>query len=100
MFTKYHYYKSSVKEAKHEISRKEFIKLLGESGHCVDRISITSGISMDVANYKKAENQLRSAQRSSRSTLWSCGHYTLYLEHERGNRVRGKDGIRKGEVAE
>ena len=80
---KYRYSMSSKKEAKHEISRKEFVKLLGESGHCVDRRKIVDGLYMDIANYDRAENQLRNAQRQKGDTLWSCGSYSLYLEHIR-----------------
>ena len=81
MASKYYYYKSSKNEPKHEITRKEFIKLLGESNHCVDQVKVVDGIYMDVANYKKAERELINAQRREYGTMWSCGPYTLYLEH-------------------
>ena len=91
METKYHYLKSSKTEPKHEITRKEFVKLLGESNHCVDQVKIVDGIYMDVANYHKAENQIKSAQRKDGGTIWCCGHFTLYLEHDRDYRRRKRD---------
>lgn len=80
----YIYYLSSKKEGKHEITRKEFIRMLGESGHCCEVIEIANGIGMSVAGYAKAERLLKNAQASVARTgcgfLWSCGSYTLYLE--------------------
>lgn len=80
---KYHYYMSSRKEDKHEIPRKEFVKLLGESNHCVERIKLVEGMYMDVANYGRAESQIKNAQRRVGGTIWSCGSYSLYLERQR-----------------
>lgn len=80
---KYHYYMSSRKEDKHEIPRKEFVKLLGESNHCVDQIKLVEGMYMDVANYDRAESRIKNAQRQAGGTIWLCGPYTLYLERQR-----------------
>ena len=91
MASRYHYYKSSKTEPKHEITRKEFVKLLGESGHCVDQIKIVDDIYADVSDYRMAESEIKNAQRRRGDTLWSCGRYSLYLEHDRSVRKRARD---------
>lgn len=89
MKQQYHYFMSSRTQPKHEITRKEFVKLLGESNHCVDVHPIVNGLSYSVANYDKAERETRNAQRRTGGSLWSCGGFTLYLEKERqGRRMR------------
>lgn len=80
----YRYFKSSKTEAKHEITRKELVKALGESGHCVRNVPLVNGLYMGIADYEKAERLLRNAQRdSSGGTIWSCGGFSLYLEKDR-----------------
>lgn len=92
MQTKYHYLKSSKTEEKHEITRAEFIKLLGESSHCVKTTHIANGLYMDSADYKKAERLLRNAQRNrSGGTIWSCGSFSLYLEKDLFQKRRSRD---------
>ena len=81
--TEFCYWKSSSGEPKHEISREEFLKLLGESGHCASQIKLGCGLCAEVADYGKAEVELRKAKRSRRATIWSCGSYTLYLQRRK-----------------
>ena len=89
---KYTYFKSSKTEAKHEITRAEFIKSLGESSHCVRNMHLANGLYMGLADYEDAKRQLRNAQRdSSGSHIWSCGSYSLYLEKDRSQMRRRRD---------
>ena len=89
---KYRYFKSSKTEAKHEITRAEFIKLLGESSHCVRNIHLANGLYMGLADYEDAKRQLRNAQRNSAGgEIWSCGSYSLYLEKDRSQMRRRRD---------
>lgn len=88
---KYKYSMSSKTEPKHEITRKELIKLLGESNHCLRVRPLVDGLTMSIADYKRAEQLIRNAQRSwSSGTIWSCGEYSLYLDKERTER-RSRD---------
>jgi hypothetical protein len=81
MKIKYQYFKSSTLEPKHEITRQEFVKALGESNYCVNTSHIANGLYMDIADYKKAEKLLRKAQRDRTSgTIWCSEGVTLYLE--------------------
>lgn len=92
MKTKYRYYKSSKTEPKHEITRKELVKDLGESSHCTDVRPLVNGLYYSVANYKEAERIVRNAQRDgSGGAIWSCGSYTLYLEKDRSQMRRSRD---------
>lgn len=92
MKSRYHYFKSSKTEAKHEITRKEFIKLLGESSHCVQYQHIANGLYMSISDYEAAKRITRNAQRdSSNGTLWSCGSFSLYLEKDRSQVKRRRD---------
>lgn len=92
MQTKYRYYKSSKTEPKHEITRKEFVKALGESGYCVRNVPLVNGLYMGIADYEKAERLLINAQRdSSGGSIWSCGSYSLYLEKDRSQTRRSRD---------
>ena len=89
---KYIYSKSSKTEAKHEISRKELIKLLGESDYCVKTTHIANGLYMDTADYEDAKRLLRNAQRDQSSgTIWSCKGFTLYLDKDRSQMRRRRD---------
>ena len=89
---KYRYFLSSRSEPKHEITRKEFIKRLGESDHCIDTRPIVNGLYMGIADYKKAERLLRNAQRDTKGgTVWLCGSYSLYLEKDRSQMRRSRD---------
>jgi len=80
----YHYMMSSRKEPKHEISRKEFVKLLGESDHCLETFEIgNTGLGWSIIDdkcYERAEKEIRNAQRRSGNSIWACGSMTLYLE--------------------
>lgn len=91
MEARYHYFMSSKNEPKHEITRKELKKLLAGTGHCAKQIHIANGIYMSVADYDAAERAIRSAQRSSGGTIWSCGSFSLYLEHDRAYERRMRD---------
>lgn len=92
MKSRYHYFKSSKTEAKHEITRKEFIKLLGESNHCVKHQHIANGLYMGISDYEAAERMVRNAQRDkSGGSIWSCGSLTLYLEKDRSQMRRRRD---------
>ena len=92
MESKYRYFKSSKTEAKHEITRKEFVKLLGESNYCVKTTHIANGLYMGTADYEDAERQLRNAQRDRTSgTIWPCQGFTLYLEKDRSQMRRRRD---------
>lgn len=92
MQTKYHYFKSSKTEAKHEITREEFVKLLGESSHCVKTTHIANGLYMGTADYEDAKRQLRNAQRNrAGSEIWLCGSFSLYLEKDRSQMRRRRD---------
>ena len=92
MQTKYHYFKSSKTEAKHEITRAEFVKLLGESGYCVKTTHIANGLYMGIADYEDAKRRLRNAQRdTSGATIWPCKDMTLYLEKDRSQMRRRRD---------
>ena len=88
----YRYLMSSKTEPKHEIPRKDFVKLLGESGHCVRTSRLAGDLYMDSADYEKAERLIRNAQRdSSGGTIWSCGSFSLYLEKDRSQVRRSRD---------
>lgn len=90
--TKYHYFLSSRNEPKHEITRKEFVKRLGESDYCIDTRPLVNGLYMGIADYEKAERLLRNAQRDRMGgTIWPCGGYTLYLEKDRSQMRRSRD---------
>ena len=92
MQTKYRYYKSSITEPKHEITRKEFVKTLGESNHCIKTSHIANGLYMSIADYEDAKRLIRNAQRdSSIATIWPCGGFTLYLEKDRSQMRRSRD---------
>ena len=92
MKTKYHYYLSSKTEPKHEITRKEFIKLLGESSLCVEQRPLVNGLYMGIADYDKAERLLRNAQRDGMGgTIWGLNGYTLYMEKDRSAFKRSRD---------
>lgn len=92
MQTKYHYFKSSKTEAKHEITRAEFVKLLGESEYCVKTTHIANGLYMGSADYEDAKRRLRNAQRDSAGTdIWPCKGFTLYLEKDRSQMRRRRD---------
>jgi len=89
---KYTYFKSSKTEKKHEISRKEFIKLLGESDFCVKTTHVANGLYMDSADYKDANRLLRNAQRDrTGGTIWPCKEYTLYLDKDFSEMRRSRD---------
>lgn len=90
--TKYTYFKSSTTEAKHEITRAEFIKSLGESKFCVRNMHLANGLYMGLADYEEAKRLLRNAQRhTSGSDIWACGSYSLYLEKDRSQMRRRRD---------
>lgn len=92
MESKYRYFKSSKTEAKHEITRKELVKALGESSYCVRNVHLANGLYMGISDYEKAERLLRNAQRdSSGGTIWACGSYSLYLEKDRSQMRRRRD---------
>lgn len=92
MQTKYHYFKSSKTEAKHEITRAEFVKALGESDYCVKTTHIANGLYMGCADYEDAKRLIRNAQRDqSGGTIWPCKGFTLYLEKDRSQMRRRRD---------
>lgn len=92
MQTKYHYFKSSKTEEKHEITREEFVKALGESSYCVRTTHVANGLYMGSADYEKAKRLIRNAQRDrSGGTIWSCKSFTLYLEKDRSQMRRRRD---------
>lgn len=92
---KWRYFHSSSKEEKHEISRQEFIRVLGNSNHCVKTIYTIPGLGdVTMADLEKAERLLRSAQRRDTGSIWLCGKESLYLEFDRdyiANRRRMRD---------
>ena len=92
MNSKYHYYLSTKTEPKHEITRKELVKLLGESSLCVEQRHIANGLYMGISDYKAAERLVRNAQRDGAGgTIWGFRGYTLYLEKDRSFVKRKRD---------
>ena len=92
MNSKYHYYLSTKTEPKHEITRKEFVKLLGESSLCVKQQHIANGLYMGISDYEAAERVVRNAQRDGAGgNIWCFRGYTLYLEKDRSFTGRKRD---------